>query len=217
MNPANANAPQGSLRNAMNAFTLDMGVGSGTVNTMTLTGSAQFTSANVSAIRVYRENGAIGILDSTDVQLGATTGWASNVATITLTTPESVTTGTANYLVVVDVATGATVANTLSGIITAATGTGLGTPVYSDTGSGTLTVATGGSLTIGTGTNPAAANAPVGSYDNALDAFTTVLSAGQRATHGSDPYRQQRQLFHHQYRQYKDLCRQRTARNTERV
>ncbi len=180
LNPANASMPQASLKNAMNAFTLDMGVGSGTVNTMTLTGSAQFTTTNVAGIKVYREMGSLGVLDGTDVLVPTTYTHAGTNATITFTTPEPVSTTTVKYLVAIDAASGATVGNTLSGTITAATGTGIGVPEYTDTGSGTLTIAAGGALTIGDGTNPASnPNVPAGSYDNALDAFTTVLSAGK--------------------------------------
>jgi len=139
-NPLNATVMQGVSGNAMNAFTLGMSAGSATINTLTLTGSAQFTSANVSAIHIYRDNGTLGILDGADVEAASTNTWATNVATITLTSAESVTT-TANYLVVVDVSPGAVVGNTLSGTITAASGGSLGTPAYSDASSATLTIA----------------------------------------------------------------------------
>jgi predicted CxxxxCH...CXXCH cytochrome family protein len=176
--PVSANAPQASTGNAMDAFSVFMSAGSGTINTLTLTGSAQFLSTNVAAIKVYRDNGVVGVLDGPDVLVPTTTSWASNVATVTFTTPESVTTATGNYLVVVDVAATATVTNTLSGTVTAVTGTSLGTPAYGDTGSGTLTVTAGAGLTVGNGTNPANANAPQNSTSNALDSFTMVSTAG---------------------------------------
>ncbi|HEY3448494.1 MAG TPA: CxxxxCH/CxxCH domain-containing protein [Myxococcales bacterium] len=175
---ASSSAPQGSLRNVMNSFRFNMGLGSGSVSTMTLTGSAQLLAANVAAIKVYRDNGQIGALDAMDVlvPINAPT-WATNVATLTFTAAEPVTTTVASYLVVIDVAAAATVGNTLSGTITAATGTGVGTPAYSDTTSGVLTVSAGATLTVGNGATLAAANAPVGTPDNLLDSFTTVLGA----------------------------------------
>jgi predicted CxxxxCH...CXXCH cytochrome family protein len=177
-NPVSANAAQASTGNAMDGFSLFMSAGSGTVNTMTLTGSAQFTSANISSIKIYRDNGTVGLLDGADVLVPTTTSWASNVATITFTTPESVTTATGNYLIAVDVAAGATVGNTLSGTITAVTGSNLGTSSLADSSSGTLTVTAGAGLTIGDGTNPANANAPQSSTNNELDSFTMVTTTG---------------------------------------
>ena len=177
-NPVSANAPQASTGNAMDGFSLFMSAGSGTVSTMTLTGSAQFTSANVSSIKIYRDNGTVGLFDGADVLVPTTTTWASNVATITFTTAEPVTTATGNYLAVVDVPSTATVGNTLSGTVTAVTGTGLGTPSLADTSSGTLTVTAGAGLTVGNGTNPANANAPQSSTGNPLDGFTMVTTTG---------------------------------------
>jgi predicted CxxxxCH...CXXCH cytochrome family protein len=184
-NPGNGNVTQGSTGNAMNAFTLGMSSGSATVNTLTLTGgSAQFTSANVSAIKIYRDNGTAGTLDGADVLVATTTGWAANIATITFTSAESVTT-TANYLVVVDVTSGATIGNTLSGRITAATGTGLGTPTYSDSASATLTIAAATGITSCAGchgytasfADGSARNTPAGAFPGSHT--THVVSYGK--------------------------------------
>ena len=178
-NPVSANAAQASTNNAMNGFSMFMSAGSSTVSTLRITGGAQFTSANVSAIRVYDDLGVVGTYEAgTDTLIPSTTAWATNVATLTLTTPEPVTTATTNYLVVVDIAAGATVAQTLTGTITAATGTGIGTPTYNDSSSGTLTVTAGAGLTVGDSTNPANANASRGSTNNALDGFTMVTTTG---------------------------------------
>lgn len=176
--PVSANAPQASTGNAMDAFSVFMSAGSGTINTLTLTGGAQFLSSNVSAIKIYRDNGVVGLLDAPDVLVATTTAWAGSTATITFTTPEAVTTATGNYLVVVDVTPGAVVGNTLTGRVTAATGAGLGTPVYGDTASATLTITAGPGLTVGNGAAVANANAPLSSTNNALDSFTMVSSLG---------------------------------------
>lgn len=174
---ASTSAPQASLDNAMNGFKMYMGSGSSTVNTLTLTGSAQFTSANVAAVKVYRDRRGIGKVDIMDDLVPTTTSWASNVATITFTTPEPVYTTARPYLIAVDLTSGATVGNTLSGTITAATGTGIGTVSYADNRSSVLTVSAGTALTVGNGTNPANANAPVATKNNAIDAFTLSLGA----------------------------------------
>lgn len=178
---ANASMPQSSLANAMNGFKLFMGNGSSTVNTLTLTGSAQFTSANVAAIRVYRDKRGIGHVDAMDDLVPTTTAWASNVATITFTTPESVTSTVTPYLIAIDAAAAATVGNTLSGTITAATGTGLGTVTAGDKRSATLTVAAGAALTVGDSTDPASVSAPSVSLNNAIDGFTLALGTAARA------------------------------------
>lgn len=141
---ANANAQQGSMTNIMDSFTLVMSSASGTVNTLALTGSTNFTATNVANITVYSDNSSPqGSIGGTDAVIPSTYTLSGNVATITFTTPESISTATKNYLVVVDVKSTATVGNTLSGTITAATGTSLGTPTYSDSASGVLTVTAG--------------------------------------------------------------------------
>ncbi len=176
-NPISAIAPQSSTNRAMNSFVLSMGAGTGSVNTLTLTGGAQFVTANVSAIRIYRDNGVVGTYESgTDVLVPSTTGWAGSVATLTITTPESVSATAVNYLIVIDVAAAATIGNTLSGRITAATGTTLGTPQYADASSATLTVVTS-ALTVAEGLNPIGANAPQASINNAMDAFLMYCSS----------------------------------------
>lgn len=175
----NANAPQASLGNPMNGFKLFMGNGSSTVSTLTLTGSTDFTSANVAAIKVYRDYRGIGHLDGMDVLVPTTTTWAGNVATITFTTPEPVVTTAIPYLITLDIASAATTGKALSGKITGATGTGIGTVTNNDLRSATLTTTAGGALTIGNGTNPANANAPAASQNNALDSFTLSVAAGR--------------------------------------
>ncbi len=177
-NPVNANAPQGSIGNGMDGFTMAVSAGSGSINTLTLTGSAQFTSANVSAIKIYHDLGTIGTFDVADTLIPTTTAWAGNVATITFTTAEAINTTVTPYLVVVDVQPTATVGNTLSGTITAATGSGYVSSTYSDTTSGTLTITTPPNLTVGNGTDPASANAMQSTANNAIDSFTMAVSAG---------------------------------------
>ena len=142
-NPANANVQQASTGKAIDSFTTALSVSTGTISSLTLTTSAQFTTANVASIKVYHDAGTIGTLDGADTLVPTTYSIGASTATITFTTPENVTTTTANYLIVVDIATGATVGNTLTARVTAAAGTGLGTATYSDTASATLTITAG--------------------------------------------------------------------------
>ena len=174
---SNVNVPQASTGNAMDGFTMFLSAGSGSINTVTLTGSAQFTAANVTSVKVYRDNGTVGVLDGADVLVPTTYSHAGSNATITFTTPEPVSTTTGNYLVTVDVAAGATVTNTLSGRITAATGS-IGTPSYNDASSATLTITAGAGLTVGDGTNHANQNAARTTLLNELDSFTMVTTTG---------------------------------------
>ncbi|GLI38602.1 hypothetical protein KI811_09870 [Geobacter hydrogenophilus] len=177
-NPASANAYLNSTNNAIDAFALSVSVGTGKVSTLTLT-STNSATTNVSAIRVYRDAGTIGTYeDGTDTLVPTTiSGQLSAGATITFTTPESVTTSTQNYLITYDIAGGATVGNTMTARVTAAAGTGLGTISYSDSGSATLTVATG-NLTIGAGTNPANNASSYRGNPYGVDGFTLSVSAG---------------------------------------
>ncbi len=180
-NPANANAPRSSTNNALDGFTLSLNGGSGTVSTLTVTGSANFTATNIptNGVKIYRDAGTIGTLDGTDTLISSgSTAIAGNATTVTLASAETVTTTSANYLVTVDITAGATLSQTFTGNISAATGSGIGTPVDNDTTSATLTITAAQTLTIGNGTNPASANALRSSTNNALDGFTLSLNTG---------------------------------------
>ncbi len=179
-NPANANAGQGSTGNALNGFTMAMSSGTATVSTLTVTGDANFSATNIptNGVKIYRDAGTIGTLDGADVLISnASTAISGNATTVTLTAAENVTTSAANYLVVVDINAGASLGNAFTATISNAAGTGIGTPVDTDTTSATLTVAAGNVLTVGQGTDPANANAPRGG-SVALDSFTLGTSSG---------------------------------------
>lgn len=147
-NPANANVQTGAT-GTLDAFSLQLSTGTGTVSTLTLTGSANYTTANISSASVYADNGTVGTYEAgTDTLIASTYSQTGTAGTITLTSPESVTTAAKNYLVRVTVNGGATVGNTFTGMITAASGSGIGTPTYSDTASATLTITAGPVATI---------------------------------------------------------------------
>lgn len=139
--PANANAPQGSTDKPIDSFTAVMSVSTGTISSLTLTTSAQFTAANVSGIKLYRDAGTIGAYDSgVDVLVPSTFTIGAGTATINITTPEDITTTAQNYLITVDIQPTATIGNTLTARVTSATGSYLGTPAYNDSSSATLTI-----------------------------------------------------------------------------
>lgn len=172
-NPASANAGQGTVNNPLDGFTMAASAGSVTVNTLTLTGSANFTAANIVGISVYRDNGTLGALDGADVLVPSSySAIAGGVTTITFAAPETILSAAArNYLITVDIAGGATAGQTFTGRITAATGA-IGTATYNDTTSATLTIQSAPGLTITDPTNPANDSAGLGSRNNALDGFT---------------------------------------------
>jgi hypothetical protein len=122
-NPTSANAGQGTINNPLDSFTMAASAGGVVVNSLTLTGSANFTTANIAGISVYRDSGTLGVLDGTDVLVPSSySAITANVTTITFTTPESVGTATENFLIAVDIAAAATSGQTFTGRITAATG-----------------------------------------------------------------------------------------------
>ncbi len=139
---ANANAQQGSANNAIDSFTAYLSSGTGQINTLVLTTSAQFTAANVANISVYNDAGTLGAYNAGVDTLvsGVTYTVGTNSATLTFSTPLSVTTTTANYLITLDIQATATTTNTLTARVTGGTGSGLGTPTYNDSASATLTI-----------------------------------------------------------------------------
>ncbi len=143
-NPADGPAGLGTQNNALDGFTLqtvNANGGTAAIDTLTITGSANFTAANVTDVHVFADNGTAGVFDAGDVLAPSTaTAIAGNATTLTFSPPLYVTNTAQNYLVVVDIASGATVGQTFTGTVTAATGHGLATPTYSDSTSATLTI-----------------------------------------------------------------------------
>lgn len=117
--PANANAGRGSTNNIADSFTM--------VAVNTLDGLADVTgvtssftnSANISGVRLYKDNGVAGTYEpGTDTLLSTGTPGAS-VSFTGFT--ENLTTTAANYLILVDIAGGATLAQTIDTSVTAVT------------------------------------------------------------------------------------------------
>ena len=178
-NPANANVPRSTTNNALDGFTMAMHDGTGTVNSLTVTGDTNFTATNIptNGVKVWRDAGTIGVLDGADTLIStASSAIVGNATTVTISN-EPITTTPVDYLVTVDIMATATLSQAFTGTVTAAGGSTLGTPTYTDT-SATLTVTAVQNLTVGNGTNLGTANVFTGSRNNALDAFTLALSAG---------------------------------------
>jgi predicted CxxxxCH...CXXCH cytochrome family protein len=177
-NPANRAVGQSTTDNSLDGFTLQMNTGTGTVTSLIVTGSANFTSTNIptNSVKVWRDLGTVGVWDGSDVQIStASTAIAANTTTVTISS-EPVTSAAQNYLVTVDIAADAALSQFFTGSITSAAGAGLGTTLsYNDT-SATLTISTP-NLGVGNGTNPINKIARPSSTNNALDGFTLGTTA----------------------------------------
>lgn len=182
--PADLLVGQSSTNNALDSFTMQMASGSGTVTSLVVTGSTNFTATNIptNGVKVWRDLGTVGVYDSgVDVQISsASSAIASNATTVTISS-EAVTTTSQNYLVTVDMTAGATLTQSFTGTVTSVSGTGIPGVRYQDTSSATLTV-TAKNLTVSNGTNPVNKNAQRSSTNNALDGFSTVMSASGAST-----------------------------------
>lgn len=177
------NGPVGpsTTNNTLDSFTMAMNTGSGTVTSLTVTGSTNFTATNIgtNGVKVWRDTGTVpGAWDAGDTLISsASTAIAANATTITISS-QSVTTTPQNYIVTVDIASGATVGQAFTGNISGVVGTGLGTVLAdNDTTSASLTVTAPGNLTIGDGAIPINRNAQPNSANNALDGFTMSMAA----------------------------------------
>ncbi len=154
----------------VDAFTMD---GSGTVTSIQVTGNANTTSSNISAIRIYRKGDANLVFYTPVVDELIGSGNFGAVGTtpvnIALTGTETIS-GQQNYLVVVDVAPGA-IANGTSVTFTArVTGTTPAAGTLNDATAATLTLLP--SLTVGNGVEPSAVRLWKSSAPTNLNAFT---------------------------------------------
>jgi predicted CxxxxCH...CXXCH cytochrome family protein len=156
--PANYNVARGSTDNIADSFTM--------VSTNTDNGAAAVTgvtasltnSANISGIRLYKDNGVVGTYEAgTDTLLSTGTPGAS-VSFTGFT--ENLTTTASNYLILVDVASGATLSQTVVASVTALTVTSPDAQgTITDTGS-TLTIIDVPHENVGTALNTAIATSP---------------------------------------------------------
>lgn len=181
-NPANANIQTGNSA-SLDAFTMAINSGTGSINSLTLTGSANFTTANIASAAVYVDNGVVGTYEAgTDTLVASSYGQTGLVGTITFSAAESVTTVAKNYLVRVTTNGGATVGNTFTGTITGATGVGIVTA--NDTASATLTITAGPVSTINS-CGGCHGNPPVDSANASTRA--AGLFAGDHGKHTAAP------------------------------
>jgi hypothetical protein len=160
-NPANQNVYAPTAGVVVDNFVMT-GTVATTVTSIQVTGNANTTSTNISAIKIYKasDNSLIG------------TGYFGSVGTtpvdITLSTPQTVLAAT-TYYITYDIAPGAIANGTLktfTGAVTALTPTASS---ITDTGA---TITLRPTTTIGTGTDPATARLPIASAATNMDAFT---------------------------------------------
>jgi hypothetical protein len=136
--PASKNAPQGSTNNAVNAFTLVTDSGTDTVTELIVTFSGTAVAdVAASGVKIYDDStgSTANEWDSSDTLKG-TASFSGSTASVTVSI--SVDDSANQYLVTYNIASGATLTNTLQGYITAATATN--TLDNNDTTDATLTV-----------------------------------------------------------------------------
>gem|GEM_PF-1155430 len=156
----------GATNVVVDAFALG---GSGTVTAITVTGNAGATSANVSAMRIYRKVGTnLTAYEASDVLIGSGVPNGTTPVSVTLSATETIS-ATTNYIIVYDI-NPAAVANgtsiTVSGAVTALTPTQVS---LTDTGTAATILAT---TTLATGVEPAPARLWKSSAATNMDAFT---------------------------------------------
>jgi len=142
-----------------------------TVTGVTFTGNANTTSANISAIKVWRKVGATLTTWEASDQLVAT-GTATGGA-VSMAANEAVSAVTQNYIVTYDIAPGATAstASILTGTITAITPAAIS---LTDTSAFSSSVYIYPTVTLGTGSEPSSARLWKSSPATNLDSFTLV-------------------------------------------
>jgi hypothetical protein len=146
--PSNKDVEPDSTNNAVDAFTLSTN-STGTTDTVTAL-TVTFTGMAVadvaaSGVKIYEDDGSTANeWDATDTQIGSAVSFSGTTASFTGLSISVNTTAT-QYLVTYDIASGATVSNTLQGAITAATVSNI--LVNNDTTDATLTVIAGADST----------------------------------------------------------------------
>ncbi|TAN38700.1 MAG: CxxxxCH/CxxCH domain-containing protein [Nitrospirae bacterium] len=179
--PAGYNVGQGSTNNVADGFTMATNANTAIVTAVT----ASLTNpANVSGIRLYKDNGVVGTYEAgTDTLLSTGTPGAS----VTFSgLSENLTTTAGNYLIVVDIAGGATISQTIVATVTGLTVTAPDSQ-GTITDSGTiLTVIAGTTFTITT-CDGCHGNSPVDSPGGVRNAATGRFP-GSHNQHGGTAY-----------------------------
>ncbi len=163
----NLNVYAGDTGKVADAFTMN---GSGLITSIQVTGNSNTTSSNISAIRIYRKGDANTTVYTPGVDVLAGTGAFGAVGTtpVNIAVNENVS-GTTNYIIVYDIASGAIASGTsvtFTGAVTATTPAPGG---LADTGATLTLFAT---TTLGNTTEPAAVRLWRSSAATNLDAFT---------------------------------------------
>lgn len=143
-----------------------------TVTSITFGANANTTSANVSAVKIWRKVGStLTAWEASDQLVGSAAATGGNVVFSGLN--ESVSTTTQNYIVTYDISTGATAstANVLTGTITAIAPTPLS---LTDTSALSASIYIYPTTSLGNGTEPPTARLWKSSAPTNLDAFTLV-------------------------------------------
>jgi predicted CxxxxCH...CXXCH cytochrome family protein len=170
---SNSNVLAASSGNVVNSFTLSSPTGNQTVTSLTVTGNAATTSANISLVRLYSDNGVLGVLDPADIELG--TGSFSGNSAVISGLAEGVGSTLKSYLVVYDISSNPTTGAQVSGLVSAAGGVTV--DGNADLNSATLTILPTTTITNGTAEPPNTVIPSGGSATN-LNAFGLSVNGG---------------------------------------
>ncbi|MSN26300.1 MAG: CxxxxCH/CxxCH domain-containing protein [Geobacter sp.] len=158
----NANVLASSTDNVVDSFTLSA-TSNRTVTSVTITGNAMTTAANISKVSLYADNGnTIGVLDASDTLIGSTSTFVGNSATITGLS-EAIGGAPKRYLVAYDISASPSTNIIVNGLVSALGGATIGN--NTDASSATLTIIPTTTLTNG-----------------AVEPANTVISANGAAT-----------------------------------
>ncbi|MHB0977671.1 MAG: cytochrome c3 family protein [Candidatus Aquicultorales bacterium] len=166
---------KGSSNAAVDAFTLYTSTGSDTVTGLTFTGNADFTSANVTNVRLYRDVGVTpNEWDATDTLIASGTLTGTDVSFSGLGISVADTPG-AQYLIVTDIAAGAAGGTNLSGNVSAAVSAN---PFVDEDNASAMITVLEATTTAADGVDPSDKTSPPGGANLALDAFTLYTNGG---------------------------------------
>ena len=173
--PANKTVGPNAANAAVSAFTLVTNVGTQTLTGLTVTGT-NTANAAASGVKIWRDNGTVANeWDAGDTQI-ATGSFAGNTAVFTGLSI-SVTNVSASYIITYTTNVTVTAGQTMTGVITAPTGSA--TVTNNDTADATLTMAAWNvfsSVGLGNGTITPVGN--IGVANNGTPAFNSTPATG---------------------------------------
>ncbi|MEK6744920.1 MAG: CxxxxCH/CxxCH domain-containing protein [Nitrospirota bacterium] len=170
--PANKTVFANDTNQAVDSFTLFTTGFTDTLSQVVVVGT---NTANVTAsgVKIYRDSGGTANeWDATDTLMATSTFSAGTATFTTFSTPIAATTTTTQYIVTYNIIGSPTVSQTLTGLVTSATGSN--TTLLNDTTSATLTIGSSDSTAPTPGT--VTVTPDTGTYINANPTITTTFT-----------------------------------------